>query len=116
MQIEHLFEYRLAGYAADGRAVGEFIASGARPKFHEKLRLVAGASVDAMLAAGRAVDLGRRDAGRRARESGVGNREPPTPRQVHVDVQRSPFGFLLVAVDLQVDDARSRIRKSPRTV
>ena len=44
VQLEHLFEYRLAGYAADGRAVGEFITSGARPKFYEKLRLVAGES------------------------------------------------------------------------
>jgi pilus assembly protein CpaF len=47
--MRHLFEYRLAGYAADGRAVGEFVATGTRPKFHEKLRLVAGEAVDRLL-------------------------------------------------------------------
>ena len=61
VQLEHLFEYRLAGYGADGRAVGEFVAGGARPKFYDKLRLVAGASIDAMLAAGRSVDFGKRE-------------------------------------------------------
>ena len=51
VQIAHLFEYRLAGYDTDGRAVGRFVSSGTRPKFHEKLRLVAGDGVDALLAA-----------------------------------------------------------------
>ena len=50
VQLEHLFEYRLAGYDAEGRAVGEFVAGGRRPKFYEKLRLVAGSGVDGMLA------------------------------------------------------------------
>lgn len=48
-----LFEYRLDGYAADGRALGQFVAPGARPVAHRKLALVAGAEyVDALLAAG----------------------------------------------------------------
>jgi pilus assembly protein CpaF len=51
VRTEPLFEYRLAGYDAAGRAVGRFAASGRRPKFHEKLRLVAGDGVDALLAA-----------------------------------------------------------------
>ena len=50
--LEHLFEYRLEGYGVDGRAAGEFVATGIRPKFDRKLRLVSGESVDAMLAAG----------------------------------------------------------------
>ena len=50
IRLEQLFEYRLSGYDGDGRAVGEFVAGGRRPKFYEKLRLVAGAGVDAMLA------------------------------------------------------------------
>jgi pilus assembly protein CpaF len=50
VQLDHLFEYRLTGYDSDGRAVGEFVAGGRRPKFYEKLRLVAGAGVDGMLA------------------------------------------------------------------
>ena len=49
--LEPLFTYQLAGYGADGRAVGRFVAHGRQPKFHQKLRLVAGASADAMLAA-----------------------------------------------------------------
>ncbi|WP_239490475.1 CpaF family protein [Luteitalea sp. TBR-22] len=49
VSIRHLFEYRLAGYAADGRAVGEFVATGTRPKFREKLRLAAGPGVDRLL-------------------------------------------------------------------
>ena len=61
VMLEHLFEYQLAGYDGEGRAVGQFVAGGRRPKFYEKLRLVAGASVDAMLAAGRSVDFGRRE-------------------------------------------------------
>ena len=49
--LDHLFEYRLDGYDAEGRAIGAFVARGTRqPKFHEKLRLVAGAAVDALLA------------------------------------------------------------------
>jgi pilus assembly protein CpaF len=48
--IEPLFAYQLAGYGADGRAVGQFVAGNRRPKFYEKLRLVAGASVDELLA------------------------------------------------------------------
>ncbi len=47
--VEPLFTYQLAGYAADGSAVGQFVAAGRRPKFHQKLRLVAGDAVDAML-------------------------------------------------------------------
>lgn len=50
IRLEPLFEYRLSGYDSEGRAVGEFVASRRRPKFYEKLRLVAGAGVDAMLA------------------------------------------------------------------
>lgn len=50
--LEPLFEYRLEGYAADGLAVGEFIATGTRPACYGKLRLVAGADVDALLAPG----------------------------------------------------------------
>lgn len=50
IQLAPLFEYRLAGYDGDGRAVGDFVASGRRPRFYEKLRLVAGAGIDAMLA------------------------------------------------------------------
>ncbi len=42
VHIQHLFEYQLAGYASDGHAVGEFVASGATPKFLKKLQLVAG--------------------------------------------------------------------------
>lgn len=49
--VEPLFEYRLDGYDAEGRAVGAFASLGHRPRFYEKLRLVAGAGVDAMLAA-----------------------------------------------------------------
>lgn len=49
--VEPLFEYRLDGYDAAGRAVGAFASLGHRPRFYEKLRLVAGAGVDAMLAA-----------------------------------------------------------------
>jgi hypothetical protein len=51
VRTEPLFEYRLAGYDASGRAVGRFVATGRRPGFHEKLRLVAGDAVDALLAA-----------------------------------------------------------------
>ena len=50
--LEHLYEYRLEGYAADGGAIGVFAASGATPKFAGKLRLVAGGALDRMLAAG----------------------------------------------------------------
>lgn len=49
VRLEQLYEYRLAGYDSEGRAVGEFVAGGRRPKFYEKLRLVAGSGVDAML-------------------------------------------------------------------
>ncbi|MCC6163603.1 MAG: CpaF family protein [Acidobacteria bacterium] len=48
--LEPLFTYRLDGYDKDGRAVGEFVASGRRPKFFDKLKLVAGSSTDAILA------------------------------------------------------------------
>jgi pilus assembly protein CpaF len=47
-----LFEYRLEGYASDGRAVGHFVATGSRPASYGKLRLVAGAAIDAVLAEG----------------------------------------------------------------
>lgn len=50
VRLDHLFEYRLTGYDNDGRAVGEFVAGGRRPTFYDKLRLVAGPGVDAMLA------------------------------------------------------------------
>ena len=50
--LQNLFEYQLEGYASDGRAVGRFTASGARPRFHQKLQLVAGQAVDGMLAKG----------------------------------------------------------------
>jgi pilus assembly protein CpaF len=51
--LQDLFSYRLDGFDPEGRAVGEHVASGARPKFFEKLRLVAGApEVEALLAAG----------------------------------------------------------------
>ncbi len=50
--LENLFEYRLDGYGPDGRAVGGFVATGVRPTFYRKLRLVAGADVDGMLAGG----------------------------------------------------------------
>lgn len=49
VRLEQLYEYRLAGYDSEGRAVGEFVAGGRRPKFYEKLRLVARSGVDAML-------------------------------------------------------------------
>lgn len=49
VRLEQLYEYRLAGYDSEGRAVGEFVAGRRRPKFYEKLRLAAGAGVDAML-------------------------------------------------------------------
>ncbi len=53
--LSGLFEYRLAGYAADGSAVGGFIANGARPKFMDKLKLAVGpARADELLVAGRA--------------------------------------------------------------
>jgi len=51
VSLENLFEYRLAGYDAAGHAVGQFVATGIRPKFYQKLQLVAGAGVDALLAA-----------------------------------------------------------------
>lgn len=47
-----LFEYQLDGYAADGRAMGQFVASGARPSAYDKLRLAAGDAIDAVLAGG----------------------------------------------------------------
>jgi pilus assembly protein CpaF len=51
--LQDLFTYRLDGFDAAGHAVGGFVASGARPKFFEKLRLVAGeAEVEALLAPG----------------------------------------------------------------
>lgn len=49
VMLAHLFEYRLTGYDGEGRAIGQFVAGGQRPKFYDKLRLVAGAGVDAML-------------------------------------------------------------------
>jgi pilus assembly protein CpaF len=53
--LQGLFEHRLGGYAADGRAVGGFVASGARPKFFEKLKLAVGqAKTEELLAAGMA--------------------------------------------------------------
>ena len=50
--LNNLFEYRLDGFTADGKCVGEFIASGVKPKFYGKLRLVAGDAVDGLLAKG----------------------------------------------------------------
>jgi pilus assembly protein CpaF len=52
--LQNLFEYSLQGYGSDGRAVGGFVAGGIRPKFYDKLKLVAGKDVDALLAAGHA--------------------------------------------------------------
>ncbi|MBX7196671.1 MAG: Flp pilus assembly complex ATPase component TadA [Sandaracinaceae bacterium] len=40
--LQDLFTYRLHGFDPDGRAVGEFVSTGVRPKFHEKLRLAVG--------------------------------------------------------------------------
>jgi pilus assembly protein CpaF len=50
--LDDLFAYRLQGYDTAGRAVGHFEASGTRPKFYEKLRLVAGSAVDTLLEPG----------------------------------------------------------------
>ncbi len=50
--VEDLFTYRLEGYDADGRAIGHFVSSGTRPKFYDKLRLVAGDAVDTLLEPG----------------------------------------------------------------
>jgi pilus assembly protein CpaF len=51
--LQPLFEHRLEGYGADGRAVGNFVAGGVRPKFYDKLRLAVGAShTDEVLAPG----------------------------------------------------------------
>jgi pilus assembly protein CpaF len=47
--LQSLFEYQLEGYAADGRAVGQFVASGTRPKFYRKLQMVAGEAIDVLL-------------------------------------------------------------------
>lgn len=47
--LQHQFEYRLEGYAADGRAVGEFVASGTRPKLYRRLQMVSGDAIDALL-------------------------------------------------------------------
>lgn len=50
--LNNLFEYRLDGFTADGQCVGEFVASGVKPRFYNKLRLVAGDPIDALLARG----------------------------------------------------------------
>jgi pilus assembly protein CpaF len=47
--LQPLFEYQLEGYAADGRAVGQFVVSGTRPTFYRKLQMVAGDAIDALL-------------------------------------------------------------------
>lgn len=52
VMLNNLFEYRLDGFTPDGKCVGEFVASGVKPKFYGKLRLVAGDPVDALLAKG----------------------------------------------------------------
>ena len=54
--LNPIFEFKLERYGtSDGRAVGGFVASGARPKFYDKLRLAVGAAqTDAILAAGAA--------------------------------------------------------------
>ncbi len=49
--LQDLFAYRLDGYDEGGRAVGRFVATGATPRFVRKLRLVAGARADEILAA-----------------------------------------------------------------
>ncbi len=50
--LQDLFRYHLQAYRADGRAKGGFFAGGFRPKFYEKLKLVAALDVDALLAKG----------------------------------------------------------------
>ncbi len=51
--LEDLFAFDLAGYRADGQAVGGFVCSGAKPKFRKKLELVSSAArVETLLARG----------------------------------------------------------------
>ena len=47
VQLRHLFEYKLAGFTADGQAIGSFVNGETRPKFYDRLRLIAGPQVDA---------------------------------------------------------------------
>lgn len=52
LALDDLFTYELDGYAADGRAVGRFVASGRQPACHRKLALVAGEALEGVLAKG----------------------------------------------------------------
>ncbi len=44
--LRNVFEYKLGGFTRDGRAVGAFAVGSFKPKFYDRLKLVAGAQVD----------------------------------------------------------------------
>ena len=51
VRLNNLFEYKLAGFTAEGKAVGAFVTGETKPKFYNRLRIVAGPQVDAFFAA-----------------------------------------------------------------
>jgi pilus assembly protein CpaF len=46
VQLHDIFAYHLEGFTSDGRAVGSFVAGNRKPKFYDRLKLIAGKRID----------------------------------------------------------------------